>query len=252
MEVRRSYTVTTNFTILDGPTGKTVYSYPMLSVTGTEYPVVVDINHDGSAEILIEGELHLLIQPMSSASNPPTSWAPARSVWNQAGYHITNVNDDLTIPASHKTTRHFWYRWLCPDHLPPALQHLYVPGNLSHPGWLCQMAGGETSVWMPCRTDVNQTPSTSPWWCNQSDNALKRDSVLLGIYEQGRQSASVEPPNPLPQNGIGHIVNVDTITLAICQWQTGSRRAELPHQHGIPTTFSQNIKGLTAVLGVII
>ena len=63
----------TNFTILDGPTGKTVYSYPMLSVTGTEYPVVVDINHDGSAEILIEGELHLLIQPMSSASNPPTS-----------------------------------------------------------------------------------------------------------------------------------------------------------------------------------
>ena len=25
-------------------------------------------------------------------------WLPTRQVWNQPGYHVTNINDDLTLP----------------------------------------------------------------------------------------------------------------------------------------------------------
>ena len=36
------------------------------------------------------------ISTFASATDP---WAPSRPVWNQHGYHVTHVNDDLTIPA---------------------------------------------------------------------------------------------------------------------------------------------------------
>src|SRR5262245_58181145 len=27
-------------------------------------------------------------------------WMPSRPLWNQHAYHITNINDDLTVPVS--------------------------------------------------------------------------------------------------------------------------------------------------------
>lgn len=67
------------------------------SLTGTEYPVVVDVDNDGAAEILV----------VSSRVGTPTlqvirdvdeRWAPARRIWNQHTYHVTNVREDGTIP----------------------------------------------------------------------------------------------------------------------------------------------------------
>ncbi|HFA51678.1 MAG TPA: T9SS type B sorting domain-containing protein [Bacteroidetes bacterium] len=90
----------TDLRILEGATGVTLASYPMKSGTGMEYPIVADVDNDGEAEILIHGyqsedEVDLRVYCFESAGAP---WAPARSVWNQYGYHVTNVNDDLTIP----------------------------------------------------------------------------------------------------------------------------------------------------------
>ncbi|MCB0521621.1 MAG: gliding motility-associated C-terminal domain-containing protein [Lewinellaceae bacterium] len=90
----------TDLRILEGATGATLASYPMKSLTGMEYPVVADIDEDGQAEILVNGyedenNIELRVYCFESAGAP---WAPARSVWNQYGYHVTNVNDDLTIP----------------------------------------------------------------------------------------------------------------------------------------------------------
>ena len=36
------------------------------------------------------------------------SWAPARQVWNQHAYHISNINDDLSIPSP---TPNNWPEW---------------------------------------------------------------------------------------------------------------------------------------------
>ncbi|MBR4646629.1 MAG: hypothetical protein IKO75_05915, partial [Bacteroidales bacterium] len=73
--------------------------YPCCSATGLEYPLVVDVDLDGEAEIVVGGSTvesdygHLYI--FKSAGVP---WAPARKVWNQYMYNVTNVNEDLTIP----------------------------------------------------------------------------------------------------------------------------------------------------------
>ncbi len=89
----------TDLRIIEGSTGYTMASYPIQSGTGMEYPVIADVDNDGQAEILVNGylidETEQRVFCFESASAP---WAPARSVWNQPGYHVTNVNDDLTIP----------------------------------------------------------------------------------------------------------------------------------------------------------
>jgi uncharacterized repeat protein (TIGR01451 family) len=73
------------------------------SATCYEYPVVVDIDGDGEAEIITSGPNN---GNNSTHSGPirvfkadfGTKWAPARKVWNQYSYNAVNVNEDLTIP----------------------------------------------------------------------------------------------------------------------------------------------------------
>jgi hypothetical protein len=78
------------------------------SRTSNEYPIVVDMNGDGSTEICVTcaidetvaGKDHSLwddaeVRVYESANVP---WVPARKLWNQHGYFVANVNDDLTIP----------------------------------------------------------------------------------------------------------------------------------------------------------
>ncbi|MCF8248100.1 MAG: gliding motility-associated C-terminal domain-containing protein [Saprospiraceae bacterium] len=90
----------TTLRIIEGATGATLASYPLKSGTWLEYPVVADVDNDGQAKILVNGyeddnNIQVKIYCFETAGAP---WAPARSVWNQYGYHVTNVNDDLTIP----------------------------------------------------------------------------------------------------------------------------------------------------------
>lgn len=80
-----------------------------LSRTQSEYPVIVDMDGDGAAEICVTcststaggagKDLQMYdageVRVYESANRP---WLPARKVWNQHGYFVTNVNDDLTIP----------------------------------------------------------------------------------------------------------------------------------------------------------
>ncbi len=63
------------------------------SWTANEYPIVVDVDGDGAAEIVSVGNSGVTVVGAEEG------WAPARQVWNQHAYWITNVNDDLTIPS---------------------------------------------------------------------------------------------------------------------------------------------------------
>lgn len=85
--------------ILDGPSGAILTSMPLTNGTWWEGPIIADVDKDGEADILVTGsqtsDEEARIFAIESAGTP---WAPARSVWNQQGYHVTNVNDDLTIP----------------------------------------------------------------------------------------------------------------------------------------------------------
>jgi hypothetical protein len=67
---------------------------PCTSGTGVEYPIIADIDKDGEAEIIVTDDDQVAIFKSNLAP-----WAPARSIWNQFAYNITNVNEDLTIPT---------------------------------------------------------------------------------------------------------------------------------------------------------
>ncbi len=85
--------------IMKGSTGQTLTSYRVNNGTGMEYPVIADVDGDDEAEILVSGyTTDSEEQRIFCFESGGTPWAPARSVWNQPGYHVTNVNDDLTIP----------------------------------------------------------------------------------------------------------------------------------------------------------
>ena len=85
--------------IFDGA-GKALLQIPRSSGTLSEYPIVADIDNDGSAEIVV----------VSCQYQEPTSptvqvirdkmdrWIQARRIWNQHTYHVTNVREDSTIP----------------------------------------------------------------------------------------------------------------------------------------------------------
>ncbi len=98
----------TDLQIIEGNTGKILSSYPINSATFLESPIIADIDNDGQAEIVVNGYLDdknkLQLFAFESAGVP---WAPARSVWNQTAYNVTNINDDLTIPRYPQNTATF-------------------------------------------------------------------------------------------------------------------------------------------------
>ncbi len=95
------------------------------SRTSNEYPIVADIDGDGSTEICVTcsttnttngARLNIYdeaeVRVYQSANEP---WVPARKVWNQHGYFVVNVNDDLTIPT-HQQLHHLIYANDAPCH----------------------------------------------------------------------------------------------------------------------------------------
>ncbi len=82
--------------IINGTDGvdKIIPPIACTSLTGIEYPVVADVNNDGSAEIIVTGDAKIHVY----SSNPVGLWAPARKVWNQFAYNAVNINNDLTVP----------------------------------------------------------------------------------------------------------------------------------------------------------
>jgi hypothetical protein len=81
------------FTIFNGLNGAVLFNEPLVnSFTGTDYPLFADTDGDGQAEVVVPALRGIRVFGNGAA------WGPARPLWNQHAYHITNVNDDLSIP----------------------------------------------------------------------------------------------------------------------------------------------------------
>ncbi len=88
-----------NMFVFDG-SGSVLLQISRKSGTLSEYPVVADIDNDGSAEILVVSNNHLgggdpCIQAIRDVQD---RWIQARRIWNQHSYHVSNVREDGTIP----------------------------------------------------------------------------------------------------------------------------------------------------------
>jgi len=84
--------------VFDGETGAVKFlSTEHSSPTMYDYPTIADIDGDNQAEIVV---CHSDFGPAVSAyGDADGSWAPARDVWNQHAYSITNINDNLSVPV---------------------------------------------------------------------------------------------------------------------------------------------------------
>ena len=87
--------------IFDGVTGNVNLTQPRASGTLIEYPVVADIDNDASAEIVYVSNYQDGVGSgvtVSVTRDAMDRWIPARRIWNQYSYHVTNVREDGTIP----------------------------------------------------------------------------------------------------------------------------------------------------------
>ena len=100
--------------IYDGPTG--AEKFKVCNTTGTliEYPLVADVDNDGHADIVVVSNAYASPNPSYQCNNGVAiaqsgvrifgdtngSWVRTRRIWNEHAYHVTNVNEDGTIPKT--------------------------------------------------------------------------------------------------------------------------------------------------------
>jgi hypothetical protein len=82
-----------------GGNGETLLQISRTSGTLSEYPVVADVDNDGSAEIVVVSNQYQGASPtVQVIRDIQDRWIQARRIWNQHTYHVTNVREDGTIP----------------------------------------------------------------------------------------------------------------------------------------------------------
>src|SRR5438067_12716938 len=101
--------------VFDGSNGDVELTTARSSGTLIEYPVVADVDSDGSADIVVvsnyitaSGVTGFERKPGDATvtvySDETNRWIPARRIWNQHAYHVTNVREDGTIPKQMKNS----------------------------------------------------------------------------------------------------------------------------------------------------
>ena len=191
--------------IFDGATGEVRMAQEgHASGTLMEYPLIADVDGDGSTEIVIASNNYHFsgwtgITVIGDADN---SWAPARPVWNQYAYHITNVNEDSSIP------RHPTKNWL---------------------SWNNFRTGG-TEI-----GPANWQPDLSPWPAQICLDACALDEVdaYIPIVNEGlilaeevvvvmeREDGTQVDVKSIPLVEAGTGSNLGPITLTSAQWGEG-------------------------------
>lgn len=103
------------FTILDGPSGEKTFNETFTeSGTFVDYPVLGDVDGDGYAEVVTGGYNGLYVIGHDEI------WGDSRPIWNEHNYHITNINDDWSVPLYEFNSWdvHNTYRTQTPDRNP--------------------------------------------------------------------------------------------------------------------------------------
>ncbi|MFT3692697.1 MAG: FG-GAP-like repeat-containing protein [Kofleriaceae bacterium] len=96
------YADETNMFVFDG-SGHVIFQMPRSSGTLSEYPIVADIDNDGSAEIVVVSNAYGTPSPtVQVIRDKQDRWIQARRIWNEHAYHVTNVREDGTIPQFEK------------------------------------------------------------------------------------------------------------------------------------------------------
>jgi hypothetical protein len=116
--------------VVDGATGtQKLWSAVCQSHTYTEGPVIADVNGDGATDICVPCNTNNsfgINDPIQQQAlgqfrlyySSGNEWLPTRKVWNQPGYFVVNINDDLTLPFPQLDQALIFSNSPCPNGLP--------------------------------------------------------------------------------------------------------------------------------------
>ncbi|MFZ0545939.1 MAG: PKD domain-containing protein, partial [Candidatus Promineifilaceae bacterium] len=241
----------TGFTIFNGADGSILFNEPLAnSLTGTEYPIFADVDQDGYAEVVIPTNHALVVLGQDGI------WGESRPIWNEHTYHITNINDDMSVPFSeanswdiHNTYRTQW---------PEAVVLPIYDVTLTHTVGITGVSVVSSSF------SVSPTVSADPlygWDYTQSwaDTAITRtfESVLTDLQPgetrlvaQGTEVAYDLPSGtnyltlPPMYISVPHIINVVPLSLTTGVGGTAVFDVILDNPAAASETYTLTVAGL--------
>jgi hypothetical protein len=100
--------------IYEGPTGNVLWETCNTTATLIENPVIADVDNDGHADVVVASNAYGKASPSTQCDDGVNNaqaglrifgdtagdWVRTRRVWNEHAYHITNVDEDGSIPAN--------------------------------------------------------------------------------------------------------------------------------------------------------
>ncbi|QSE96780.1 T9SS type B sorting domain-containing protein [Fulvivirga lutea] len=116
--------------VIDGRDGVTVlWSVTCYSHTFTEGPVIADVDGDSNTDLCVPCnttntfDINDPIQQQALGElrcffSDDNGWLPTRQVWNQQGYAVTNIGDDLSVPCPALDMTTVFSTGDCPNGLP--------------------------------------------------------------------------------------------------------------------------------------
>ncbi|MEO6063312.1 MAG: FG-GAP-like repeat-containing protein, partial [Thermoflexales bacterium] len=160
-------------TIYAGRTGEILFNDETInSGTVNETPVIADVDADGHAELVLVDNNQLV------ALGFDQGWASSRSIWNQHSYHITNINDDLSVPPREPDSwaYHNTYRTQSPLDSPAPVYYIEVSHTIAPS--MTVVPGSFSRAY----TDVNPVYrwGYSHYWY-ESSRETRFDAVLAGV-----------------------------------------------------------------------
>ncbi len=167
-----------NLYVYDGPTGLVRMDLDG-HANGTlfEYPVVADVDNDGSTEIVLASNNYTYAgwTGITVIGDETGTWAAARPVWNQFAYHITNVAADGSIPPH---PRENWTTW-----------NTFRAGGteLGPADWLADLRAGPLDVCVEaCAAD------TVRLWVAVSNHGLLDAPASTGVLTRAGDTVPLE------------------------------------------------------------
>jgi hypothetical protein len=110
-----------------GADGVLLAKHAMHSSTWSELPVAADLDADGHAEIVVTSDRLGIHSGLNDTGvyvlqDVANKWTRTRRIWNQHGYHVTNVHEDGSVPVTESP------HWLVPG-LNAFRLNAFVPGE---------------------------------------------------------------------------------------------------------------------------
>jgi hypothetical protein len=191
--------------IFEGATGAILMAQEgHASGTLFEFPLIADVDLDGSTEIIVASNNYAYSgwNGITVIGDADQSWAPARPIWNQVGYHITNVNDDGTIPAVQQRN---WETW----------NSFRAGGTILGPShWQVDLQFGDPVI---CTTECDQDVV---YVSVPVENIGLLDAVNAKVDFDGQASTTLTVPS-------GEALWIEPVAIRRQQWEPGALRVYL-------------------------